>query len=131
MAYGTTAEDYMALAMEIVVAADYDIDEDEMALLETIGRQMPRFKSINLHEKLAEAVRFILDSGFQDALKHFEGITDETLKKTCLVLALEAAMANGEVSETEEDTLAELASVMGIDDDTLGMVVDVVSWKYA
>ncbi len=128
--YGTTFEDYMVLAMEIIIAADCKIDEKEIDGIMAMGKTIPRLQNIDFNKKISEAINFIISVGHEKAIQHFAKITDEKLKKICLILAIESAYLNNDVNDDEENIIAKLASVMNIDDEIFNQIIDVVTWKF-
>ncbi len=128
--YGTTFEDYMVLAMEIIIAADCKIDEKEIDGIMAMGKTIPRLQNIDFNKKISEAINFIIAIGHEKAIQHFAKITDEKLKKICLILAIESAYLNNDVNDDEENIIAKLASVMNIDDEIFNQIIDVVTWKF-
>ncbi len=128
--YGTTFEDYMVLAMEIIIAADCKIDDREIEGIIAMGKTIPRLQNIDFNKKISEAINFIIAVGHEKAIQHFAKITDEKLKKICLILAIESAYLNNDVNEDEENIIAKLASVMNVDDEIFNQIIDVITWKF-
>ncbi len=124
-------EDFIALGMYLMIASDADIDEREEKGIKIILESLPRFTNVNIDDTLFDAKSFILEKGFKDSFEEFKKIENENLKKTILILAIEASMLDHFITEAEEDVIVELSHAMGLDDETLERAVDVISWKYS
>ena len=124
-------EDFIALGMYLMIASDADIDEREEKGIKIILESLPRFTNVNIDDTLFDAKSFILEKGFKNSFDEFKKIENENLKKTILILAIEASMLDHFITEAEEDVIVELSQAMGLDDETLEMAIDVISWKYS
>lgn len=124
-------EDYIVLAMFLMISSDADIDDREVLGLKLILESLPRFKGIDIEAGMFDSKSFILENGFKNSLKKFEEIKDEEIKKTILILAIEASMLDHFITDAEEDIMVELSNYMGIDDEVLEKAIDVISWKYS
>ena len=124
-------EELIALGMYLMIASDADIDEREEKGIKIILESLPRFTKIDIDNVLFDVKSFILEKGFKDSLEVFKKVEDEDLKKTILILAIEASMLDHFITEAEEDIIVELSDAMGLSEETLGMAIDVISWKYS
>ncbi len=124
-------EDLIALGMYLMIASDADIDEREEKGIKIMLESLPRFSNINVDDVIFDAKSFILEKGFKDSLESFKTIENEDLKKTILILAIEASMLDHFITEAEEDVIVELSHAMGLSEKTLEMAIDVISWKYS
>jgi len=124
-------EELIALGMYLMIASDADIDEREEKGIKIILESLPRFTKIDIDNVLFDVKSFILEKGYKDSLEVFKKVEDEDLKKTILILAIEASMLDHFITEAEEDIIVELSDAMGLSEETLGMAIDVISWKYS
>jgi len=124
-------EDFIVLGMYLMIASDADIDDREEEGIKMILKSLPRFKDIDLNELLYDAKSFIINNGYKESFEEFKKIKNEDLKKTIIPLAIEAAMLDHIIVDTEEDVIVDLASAMELPEETLGQAVDVISWKYS
>ena len=124
-------EDFIVLGMLLMISSDADIDEREESGIKTILKSLPRFASLNLDDILFDAKGYIVNNGFEGSIKIFSEIKNENLKKTILVLAIEASMLDHFITDAEEDTIVELSTAMNISEEVLNNAIDVISWKYS
>jgi len=124
-------EDFIALGMYLMIASDADIDEREEEGIKVILKSLPRFSGIDIDDVLFDVKSFILDGGFKNSFEKFKTIENEDLKKTILILSIEASMLDHFITDAEEDVIVELSHTMGLDDEVLERAIDVISWKYS
>jgi hypothetical protein len=124
-------EDYIVLGMYLMISSDADIDEREEKGIKIILESLPRFSDIDLDESLANSKLYILENGFKNCFEIFRKVENEDLKKTILILAIEASMLDHIITDAEEDIIVELSHSMGVSDDVLETAIDVISWKYS
>jgi len=124
-------EDYIVLAMFLMVSSDASIDERELLGLKGILSSLPRFKGFNFEEAMIDAKTFIIENGFKKSFDKFKEIRSEEMKKTVLILAIEASMLDHIITDSEEDVIVDLSHSMGLDDEILERAIDVISWKYS
>src|SRR6056297_1798110 len=113
--------DLLLTAALLAVASDGGIDEQEQAALVNLCFSYPKLKNaMDIGEKIKEnserLVKAMQNDTLEVILKEFTSI-DESLKKQCLMIAMEGALANGEVVEKEEQFLENFKNIMQLDDD--------------
>lgn len=124
-------EELIALGMYLMIASDADIDEREEKGIKVILESLPRFNKVKVDDVIFDAKSFILEKGFKSSLAKFKEIENEDLKKTILILAIEASMLDHIITDAEEDIIVELSNAMKLDDEILENAIDVISWKYS
>ena len=122
-------EDFMILAMTLAAAADGIDNLEEKAIFNLID-QLPRLRKLDTKEVLEASMNFIIETGYQKSVEYFSNVTDIHLKNAILVLVLEVSMANQDISEDEEDIMVHFADIMGVSNDDLNKIIDVISWKF-
>jgi len=124
-------EDYIVLGMYLMISSDASIDEREVDGIKLILESLPRFKGLNIDEMMFNAKSFILENKFEGALAKFREVESEDMKKTILILAIEASMLDHIITDSEEDIIVELSQAMSLSDEILENAIDVISWKYS
>jgi len=124
-------EDYIVLAMFLMVSSDASIDDREIIGVKHILGSLPRFSGFDIDNGMLDAKTFIIENGFKNSFDKFKQIRSEDLKKTVLILAIEASMLDHIITDSEEDVIVDLAHSMGLSDETLEQAIDVISWKYS
>ena len=77
---------------------------------------------------MAEAINS--DGSVESILKEFLTISDDTLRKQCLMIAMEGALANGEVNQEEENFLDNFRQMLNIDEQWAKQMSDIIIIRY-
>ena len=118
--------------MLLMVAADGQVDREEMAALESYFITIPEFKGKNFGETLQESIRLArMAPTLSDSIKMLTGLTTQGLRNKCFLLAMDIALASGDVDQREDEMLEAMQRVLQVPDELAGKIIDVLSLKYS
>ena len=118
--------------MLLMAGADGNIDDAEIETVEAFFAQLPEFQDKDFGELLAECKKMVSKyPDLKDSVKALSGFTNENVKKKAFILAADIALASGDVDEAEDEMLAAMQRILGIDDALAQKVLEVLSLKYA
>ena len=70
-------------------------------------------------------------ANLKESVKALAEISSDKIKLKCYILSADIAMSSGDVSEEEDRLLETMQRMFGIDDNTAGAVLNVLTAKYA
>ncbi|GDY14799.1 hypothetical protein LBMAG53_36770 [Planctomycetota bacterium] len=118
--------------MMMMMAADGDIQDEEMATLASFAMTLPEYRGKDMRPILQEAKTSLRRAKSQaDAVNAIGGIQSEAVRFKLFVLATDLAMSSGEVDESEERLLEAMQKVLKVPDDLVKKTLDVLAVKYA
>jgi uncharacterized tellurite resistance protein B-like protein len=125
------AEAFAAIVL-IVVAADGYLSDEEISLLNTVLGRMQLFRSYS-----AEVMRRMFDKlsgilkrdGFEKLFNAALQTLPHDLYDTTFAIATDLVLADGQVSEEEENLLGSLCRALEIPDDTVSQIINVMLIK--
>ena len=122
-----------------MVGSDGEIDDEEMKMLMSLCHSYPKLKNTIDLEKVPEEIKKVFnrmaeainsDGSVESILKEFLTISDDTLRKQCLMIAMEGALANGEVNQEEENFLDNFRQMLNIDEQWAKQMSDIIIIRY-
>lgn len=118
-------------SMMLMACADGVLEGAEAATLEAFVNTLPEFREGNFEEQWAQAKK--LAGRFKDikeSVRALGEIQSESVRKKAFILAVDIALASGDIDEREEELLEAMARVMNIDEGLAQKVIEVLSLKY-
>lgn len=119
-------------AMILMAAADGVLEDSECAAVEAFFVALPEFRGHQFRNLLDESNK--LSSKYETtsaSVAELAGIESDAIRKKAFVLAVDIALASGEVGEAEDAMLDAMQHTLQIDDALAKQVIEVLSLKYA
>ena len=119
-------------SMMLMVTADGEASDEELALVEVFCRTVPEFRESDLAE-LRQSWREFAE-GYDDrwdALSALVDLEDERLSKKAFFLACDIALASEGIKGEEYDMLNDMGAALGIRDNEALNILNVLQLKYA
>ena len=117
--------------MLLMAGADGNIDEPEIETVEAFFSQLPEFEDKDFDEVYSECKKMVSKyPNLKDSVKALSGFSNDNVKKKAFVIAADIALSSGDVDEAEDEMLAAMQRILGIDDDLAQKVLEVLSLKY-
>lgn len=118
--------------MMLMIYADGQMDAAEQQLAMSFMMTVPDFHGKNPTELIEEGAKVCRRYPTpRESIAALSELSSEALKKKCFVLAVDLALASGDVEQAEDETLEAMQRVLGIDDIFAKKVIDTLSCKYA
>lgn len=118
--------------MLLMAGADGAIQHAEQSTVQAFFDTLPEFKHKSFDELLSQANRVVAKAGsLKASVSALADIQSPAIKKKCFVLAVDIAMAAGDVDASEDKLLAAMQRLLGVDDAFARKVIDVLQTKYA
>jgi len=119
----------------LMMEADGVIEESESQTLTSYLYSLPEFANKDgndINEIMAQRHKLVasIDS-FSEAIQLLTGIERPELRQKVFALAVEVALASGDVAENEDEVLEGIQRVLEIDDDLARKIVEVFSIKFS
>lgn len=134
--FGTTPrkasdDQLLVYGMMLMIGADGDVQQEELATLNSFVMTLPEFRGKDLREVFRGAQQTLKGKkSVEDAVQALAGIESPAVKKKLYVVAADLALSSGDIDEGEEKLLDAMQKVLGIDDATATKVVEVLALKY-
>ncbi|MCK6487157.1 MAG: tellurite resistance TerB family protein [Planctomycetes bacterium] len=134
--FGTTPrkasdDQLLVYGMMLMVGADGDVQQEELATLNSFVITLPEFRGKDLREVFRGAQQTLKGKkSVEDAVAALAGIESPAVKKKLYVVAADLALSSGDIDEGEEKLLEQMQKVLGIDDALATKVVEVLALKY-
>jgi len=113
----------------LTMAADGSIDDSEILQLSNLCMFSPIYEPVG-SKGVGDLVKDILQDlgkrGAESVIRDAADTLSPALRETAFCFAMRVAMADGVLDEGEKDALAGTASLMQLDQDAFGKIVDVV-----
>ena len=127
-----TPDDVLLLhAMLLMAGADGTIDPGELSTVQALFDTLPEFRGKVFDDLLVEANRVVARFGSLpasvDALAELSG---PAVRSKCYVLAVDVALASGDVDDAEDALLERMQKLLDVDDAFAARVIDVLETKY-
>jgi uncharacterized tellurite resistance protein B-like protein len=118
--------------MMCMAGADGSFAEAEMRMVEGYFVQLPELRGRDFDALMDEAHAIIerYDSS-RDSLSELRALSSSALKMKLYVVAVDIALATGQIETSEGSMLSALQDVLGIDNAAAAQIEDVLSLKYA
>lgn len=118
--------------MMCIAGADGSFAEAEMRMVEGYFVQLPELRGRDFDALMDEAHAIIeRHDSSRDSLSELRKLSSPALKTKLFVVAVDIALATGQIDEREGSMLGALQGVLGIDDATAAQIEDVLMLKYA
>lgn len=118
--------------MMCIAGADGSFAEAEMRMVEGYFVQLPELRAQNFDALMDEAHQIIERHGSsQESLSELSALSTPALKTKLYVVAVDIALATGQIDAREGSMLGALQSMLEIDDATAARVHGVLALKYA
>ncbi len=119
-------------AMLLMSAADGQMEQSEIANVETFFSTLPEFEGKDFGHLIEQANKVIARyGGMKESVKSLAEIKSDATRRKAFVLAADIAMSSGDVDEAEEQMLETMQRILNIDDDLAQKVLEVLALKYA
>lgn len=118
--------------MMCMAAADGVMQDAEIATVEAFSLSLPELRGRDFTE-LLEASKALIDEhgGVTESVEALRAIESEAVRKKAFVLAVDVALASGEVHQAEDQMLDAMQRILDIGDGLASQVIEVLSLKYA
>ena len=118
--------------MMLMAGADGIIEGPEIATLQAFFNTLPEFEGKDFDELLAEANKVVSRFGsLKDSIKALEGIVSVPVRKKLFVLAVDIALASGDVHDSEDEVLSRMQKLLEVDDEEAERIMGVLALKYS
>ena len=127
-----TDETLLFHAMICMAAADGVLEPGETSSVEAFYLSLPEFRGKEFGDLLNQSNKLISKhGGVAESVKELAEIQSEAVRKKAFILAVDIALASGDVDQAEDQMLDAMQRVLNIDDELAGKVVEVLSLKHA
>ncbi len=117
--------------MMCVAGADGSFAEAEMRMVEGYFAQLPELRGRDFDALMDEAHAIIERHGSsRESLSELRALSTSALKTKLYLLAIDIALATGQIETRESEMLNALKDVLDIDDATAARIEDVLLLKY-
>lgn len=124
-------EQLLVYGMMLMIGADGDLQQEELATLNGFVITLPDFRGKDLREVFRGAQQALKGKKtLEEAVAALKGIESPAVKKKLYVVAADLALSSGDIDEKEEKILELMQQELGIDDALATKVVEVLALKY-
>lgn len=124
-------EQLLVYGMMLMIGADGDLQQEELATLNGFVITLPDFRGKDLREVFRGAQQALKGKkSLEEAVAALKGIESPAVKKKLYVVAADLALSSGDIDEKEEKILELMQQELGIDDALATKVVEVLALKY-
>ncbi len=121
-------------AMFLMAGADGNFDDEETSVIIGFANSLPEFKHTTDQEfqgLIGEAKKLVRKFETpQASVAALKELSTPKLKQKAFLLAADIALASGDVDEDEDAMLEAMGRVLGIDEQTANMIINVLAIKY-
>lgn len=123
----------LALAMGCMAYADGAMDQGEAASIEAFASTLPEFANGCFAEPWNNSGKIFnkYEGNIQAAAEELKNLSSPQLKKKAFILAVDIALASGDVDKAEDELLDVMRGHLGIDDVFAKQVTNVLAAKYS
>ncbi len=127
-----TDDTLLALAMGCMAFADGAMDQGEVASIEAFASTLPEFANGCFAKPWNESGKIFnkYEGNMKEAVQELKHLSSPQLKKKAFILAVDIALASGDVDKAEDELLDTMKMVMEIDDIFAKQVTTVLAAKY-
>jgi uncharacterized tellurite resistance protein B-like protein len=127
-----TNDDVLLLhAMLLMAGADGSIEPGELSTVQAFFDTLPEFRGKAFDDLLVDANRLVARCGSLTAsVEALGGLSGPTVRRKCFVLAVDVALASGDVDDAEDELLERMQKILDVDDAFAERVIDVLELKY-
>ena len=127
-----TDDTLLALAMGCMAFADGAMDQGEVASIEAFACTLPEFADGCFANPWNESGKIFnkYEGNVQAAAQELGKLSSPQLKKKAFILAVDIALASGDVDKAEDELLDTIKNVLEIDDIFAKQVTTVLAAKY-
>jgi tellurite resistance protein len=118
--------------MMTMIYGDGQMDEAERQTLIAFLMTVPDFANKDPNELIEEAGKVVRRyPSVRESIVALGDLSNESIRKKCFVLAVDLALASGDVDKEEDEILEAMQRVLNIDDGFARAVIETLSTKYA
>jgi uncharacterized tellurite resistance protein B-like protein len=118
--------------MMLMMAADGDIQNEELITLASFAATLPEFRGKDLNAVMRSAQTNLRKAkSLDEAVQALAAIQSEAIRNKLFVLAADLAMSSGDVDEGEERLLEALQKALRVPDELVKKSLEVLAVKYA
>jgi hypothetical protein len=118
--------------MMLMIYGDGVMDANEQQTLISFLMTVPDFHGKDVNVLLEEGAKLVRRyPSVRESINALAELSNENLKKKCFVLAVDLALASGDVDKNEAEILEAMQRVMNIPDDFARATIGTLSTKYA
>jgi uncharacterized tellurite resistance protein B-like protein len=118
-------------AMLLMAGVDGSIDPGELSTVQSVFDTLPEFRGKQFDELLVEANRIVARfGGLQASVAALADLSGPVARRKCFVLAVDVALASGDVDDAEDALLDRIQKILDIDDAFADRVIEVLATKY-
>jgi uncharacterized tellurite resistance protein B-like protein len=118
-------------AMLCVAFADGDDQLEEIELVRAFAGTLPELKNADAYEIYEKAEKAVKLHGAMTRVKELAKLSSDALKQKAFLLAMDIALASGEIDDDEETVLGAMAETMKIPGDVADRIASVLLIKYS
>jgi tellurite resistance protein len=119
-------------AMICMCAADGVLEQSEMSSVEAFYDALPEFRGKDFKGLLDNTNKLFAKHGVvKESVKALAEIESDAVRTKAFILAVDIALASGDVDESEDQMLDAMQRVLNVQDHLAKKVVEVLSLKYA
>jgi uncharacterized tellurite resistance protein B-like protein len=118
-------------AMLLMAGVDGSIDPGELSTVQSVFDTLPEFRGKDFDDLLVEANRIVARfGGLQASVAALADLSGPVARRKCFVLAVDVALASGDVDDAEDALLDRMQKILDIDDAFADRVIEVLETKY-
>jgi tellurite resistance protein len=123
----------LALAMGCMAFADGAMDQGEVASIEAFASTLPEFANGCFAEPWNASGKIFnkYEGDVKKCVEELKGLSSPVLKQKAFILAVDIALASGDVDSAEDELLDLMKTTLEIDDTFAQHVTSVLASKYA
>ena len=123
----------LALVMGCMAFADGAMDRGEVASIEAFACTLPDFANGCFAEPWKNSGKIFnkYEGNLKAAVQELKNLSSPALKKKAFIIAVDIALASGDVDKAEDEVLEEIRTTLQIDDVFAKQVTNVLATKYA
>ncbi len=127
-----TGDDVLLLhAMLLMAGADGSIEPAELSTVQALFDTLPEFRGKSFDSLLVDANRLVArHGGLPASVEALRALSGPTVRRKCFVLAVDVALASGDVDDAEDALLERMQEVLQVDDAFARQAIDVLELKY-
>jgi len=118
--------------MMCMIYADGQMDHAEKATLNAFYMTLPEYEGTNFNVVFNDAAQVCKKyDSMSDSLNALKELSSPEAKKKCFVLAVDIALASGDVDSAEDEMLEAMQRILEIDEEFAVQTINTLSTKYA
>jgi tellurite resistance protein len=119
-------------SMLCMAGADGVLEASELASVEAFYMTLPEFRGKDFGGLLDQSQKIVAKHGnVRESIKELANIENPAIRNKAFILAVDIALASGDVDESEDQMLEAMQRILNIDDSMASKTIEVLSAKYA